>query len=230
MANDIYEQAKNLNLNELSPDLANKQTGAFNSFYAGQEGDINSYLSKLYNFSESQPTTQALSDRIAGQLNLPALRASAGQLNQTLYQLPSTYSSATTGHNVNANQLARIIGQKQSELAPAAALATQNVQSAEKTLDTRLGYEAQDYKNKLDTYKTEGSLMNDRLARESTGFGQLQERELNALIAKFQSGVTLTEGERNRANALAIAEKQYQAAKYAADKGLEAAKLNPLGL
>lgn len=230
MAQDMYEQAKNLDLNNLSPDLANKQTSAFNTFYGNQSNDISGYLSKLYGFSNAQPTTQALSDRIAGQLNLPALRQSSAQLNQTLYQLPSTYSAATTGHNVNANQLARIIGQKQSELAPSAALAQQNVQGAEQTLNQRLGYEAQDYQNRLDSYKTEGSLMNDRLARESTGFGALQERELNALIAKFQTGVTLTEGERNRANALAIAEKQYQAAKYSADKQFEAAKLNPFGL
>lgn len=229
-SDNLIKQAGSINLNDLSPDLAVKQSNDFKNFYNGQNTDINTYLSKLYNFSNSQPTTQGLSDRIAGQLNLPALRASAGQLNQTLYQLPATYSAATTGHNVNANQLAQIVGTKQAQLAPAAALATQNVQAAEGQLTQRLGYENQDYQNRLDSYKTEGSLMNDKLARESTGFGQLQQNELDALVAKVQAGVTLTQGERDRANALAIAEKQYQAAKYSADKQLEAAKLNPLGL
>ncbi len=36
------------------------------------------------------------------------------------------------------------------------------------------------------------------------------EQELNGLIAKINAGVTLSEGEATRANALAVAEKGYQ--------------------
>lgn len=214
---DLYSQAANLNLNDLSPDLANKQSAAFNTFYGNQKGDVNSFVTDYSNFVNSQPTTNALYQRISGEIGLPQAQGVANSLNRTLFQLPSTYSAATTGYDVNNNQLSRIIGQKQSELAPSAALATQNVASLEDTANKRLGFEQQDFANKQDVFKTQGSLLNDRLARESTGFGQLEQRELDGLIAKFNAGVQLTEGERNRANALAVAEKNYQATVKAAE-------------
>ena len=59
-------------------------------------------------------------------------------------------------------------------------------------------------------YQSEQTMLNDRLARETSMFTTENSNELNGLIAKIQSGVTLSEGEANRANSLAIAEEGYQ--------------------
>ena len=61
--------------------------------------------------------------------------------------------------------------------------------------------------------------MSERASRESTGYTEDMQRELDGLIEKMKAGITLSEGEKERANRLAIAEKQYSTQ-------LEIAKLN----
>ena len=179
-------------------------------FLGGQQAQSQDYLGRLGGYVSGQPTSSAMAERIGGELGLPTLRSNVQGLENTLFNLPSTYGSATRGFDVNANQLARIIGTKQAELAPAATLARSNLQSAESDLSTRLGYAQQDFSRGLIPFQSEEGLLKDRLARETTLFSQDNERELDAIIAKLSAGVTLTEGERNRANQLAIAEKNYQ--------------------
>lgn len=181
--------------------------------FTTQRGESGDYLSRFSNFVNSQPSQQALADRIGGELGLPQLRSNNQSLQNTLFNLPSTYSAATRGFDVNANQLSRIIGQKQSELSPAAALSQQNVNTAENTLNTRLGYANADFQNKLLPYQTESSMLGDRLARETTGYTQAMQSELDAIIAKMNAGVQISEGEKNRAHELAMAEQSFNNAK-----------------
>src|SRR5205085_1881136 len=128
----------------------------------------------------------------------------------TVFQLPQTYSAATRGFDVNSNQLARIVGLKQSELAPSAELAQQNAGNAENAVNTKLGYATAEQNKQLLPYQSEQTLLSDRLARESSMFSQANQQELDSIIAKINAGVTLSEGESDRANKLAMAEKQYQ--------------------
>lgn len=72
---------------------------------------------------------------------------------------------------------------------------------------------AQNEENTLLTpYTTKAQLLNDRLSRESTGYTTEQQQELDALVAKMNAGVTLTNAEQERANQLALAEKTYNQA------------------
>lgn len=198
-----------LNLNEIT-DAATRQRAGTQGFLAGQQGATQDFLGRYTGAIGAQPTTSALAERIGNEVGLPQLQANSRSLNQTLFNLPQTYSKATTGYDVNANQLARIIGQKQSELAPSAALASQNALTAQGDVNTRLGYEQADQAKALVPYQTEQQLLTDRLARESTLYSQNNQHELDSIIAKMTAGVTLSEGEKNRAQQLATAEKSYQ--------------------
>lgn len=183
---------------------------ATGALLSGQDTRTGDFLTRYTNAIGSQPSTSAIATRIGEEIGLPQLQSNARSLNQTLFNLPTTYSKATTGYDVNANQLARIVGQKQSEIAPSAALASENALAAEGIVDKRLGYEARDQDRALLPFQTEQGFLADRLARETSLFSESNEQELNALIKKLEAGVTLSEGEKNRANQLAIAEKGYQ--------------------
>lgn len=200
------------------------------NFYAGQKAEVGDYLGRYTNAINSQEPLTHMQDRIGRELGLPQLQQSANQLNTTLANLPYTYSGATRGFDVNANQLNRIVSTKSSAMAPTVNAVNTALGSAQNQLVTRMGLTQQQQAKELLPYQSEQQLLNDRLTRESTGFTQEAEGLLQSYIQKMMAGVALSTGEQNRANALAIAKLSYDAAKYAADKGLEAAKLNPLGL
>ena len=182
------------------------------NIFTGQRGETSDFLGRYTNTINSQPTTSAMAARIGEELGLPTLQKNALALQNTLYDIPETYSAATRGFDVNANQLSRIIGTKQAQIAPAAERAQGFADSAQNQLNTRLAYEQTDQAKQLLPYQSEQSLMSDRLARETTGYTTAMQSELDAITAKMNAGITISEGEKNRANQLAIAEKSYQAA------------------
>jgi hypothetical protein len=196
-------------LNQIT-DLTNAQKTDTQNLLAGQDAQTAAYLKKYTDFINSQEGSQAMATRIGGELGIPTLQANATMLQNTLTNLPSTYGKAMTGFDVNANQLARVIGQKSSELSPLVTTAENSLSSAQNTLNTQMGYEQTDQAKALLPYQTEQTMLNDRLARETTLYSQDNTNELNGLIAKINSGITLSEGEKNRANQLAIAEAGYQ--------------------
>ena len=93
-------------------------------------------------------------------------------LRNTLTNLPNTYSKATTGFDVNANQLQRIIGTKAGQLAPTMDVAERALSSAESVLDKRLGYAQNDWVRELMPMQTEQDFMRERFSRETTGYSQ----------------------------------------------------------
>lgn len=197
------------NLNAIT-DLTTNQRAGTNQLLAGQNQQQQDFLGGLKGYVASQPTSQALADRIGTELNLPNLQANSQSLNQTLFNLPQTYSKATTGFDVNQNQLDRVVGTKQAELAPAAALASQNTLNAQQQQTQRMGYAEQDFQHGLIPYTSAQSLMSERQAREVSAYTQENQQELDGLIQKSQMGVQMSEGDKNRMNALAVAEANFQ--------------------
>lgn len=200
------------NLNE-AVDTARAGKAQTQGFLQGQQGQTSDFTNRFSSFVNTLPTTSQLANQFSGELNLPTLRSNAGQIQNTLSNLPSTYSSAVRGTDVNANQLQRIIAQKQAELAPAATTANLALSNAENQLGQRIGYAQADRSLQLMPYQSEQSLMSDRLARETTLFSQDKENELNSIQQKVQNGITLSEGEKQRAQQLLLTEKQYQSQK-----------------
>jgi hypothetical protein len=199
-------------LNQLT-NLTSTQRAGSSSLIANQGTQDLDFLKKYTDFINSQEGASAMASRIGGELGIPTLQANATNYRNLLTNLPSTYSKATTGYDVNQNQLNRIVGQKSSELSPLVTTAENSLSGAQNTLATRMGYEQFDQNKALLPYTTEKEMLADRQARETTLFSQDNQRELDALITKINAGITLSEGEKSRANQLAISEKSYQAAK-----------------
>lgn len=201
-------------ISDFSGDV-DKQLGSMSSNRTNinnqQQGSISDFLNRYRGAISGQEQLPAMYSRLSQELGIPELQQNVGQLTTTMTNLPATYSAATRGFDVNANQLQRIIGQKSAELAPALTAAQNALSSKENLLGTMMGLYQQQQQKELLPYQSEQSLLNDRLAREYSGFNQDMERELDALITKMKLGVEMSENEKNRANQLAIAEKQYQA-------------------
>ncbi len=205
-------------------DFARSLPGAQAGLIEKQKGESSDYLDRFRQAIMGQEGMSHMYRRIGDELNMPNLRTNAVNLQNQMTNLPETYSKATTGFDVNANQLNRIVGTKSAALAPAVETATNALNSARQQQGDMIGATQADQAKQLRPYETEQSFLTDRWAREQTGFTSANEQELNGLIAKMNAGVQLSEGEQQRINALAVAEKQFQASKYAADKQLEGVK------
>ena len=197
------------NLNE-GVDTVAQQRLKNQQFLTGQNQVTSDFLTKFGNVITGQGTTQGAAERIGGELGLPALRQNAFNLQQQLIDIPEVYKAGTRGFDVNANQLARIINQRSGEIAPLAQRATAQAQFGEQELGTRLGYLQNDWNRQLLPLTTEKDFLADRFAREASMYTQDNQNELNAILDKIKNGITLSEGEKNRAQQLAIAEKGYE--------------------
>lgn len=209
------------------------------AFNAGQKAEGQDFLGRYTGAINKQEALPDMYKRIGIELNLPNLQQSANTLNTTLANLPQTFGSATRGFDVNANQLARTIGQKASELTPVVTQANQALSTAQDQANKQIGFEQTQQQKYLDPYLREQDMLNQRQTREATGYSEDNQAELNTYIQKMNAGITLTEGEKQRANALSIAEKGYENAlkiaqmnndttRYTTDKNFESQRQNRL--
>jgi len=196
-------------LNQLT-NLTSTQGAGTQNFLAGQNETTADYLKRYSDLISSQGTTSAMAERIGQELGLPNLQKNAFQLQQQVYDLPGMQTKSMLGYDINESQRQRVINQKLSELSPLAERATAQQQFAEGQLGTRLGYAQSDWARQLMPMQTEKDLLSEHQAREVSLYTADNERELSALITKINAGITLSEGERNRAQQLSIAEKGYQ--------------------
>lgn len=190
-------------------------------FFKGQKSDYQDYLGRYSGAIKGQTQLGDMYSRIGKELNMPALYQNANNINTQMANLPGTYNAASRGFDVNANQLNRIVGTKQAALAPAQQAANQALQNAQQQMNTQIGFEQEQQKKELDPYKAEQQLLTEYQARQATGFSKANEAELTGYIKKLEAGIQLSEGEKTRANQLAMAELDYKAKIYSADKQLE---------
>lgn len=196
------------NYTEATDTLA-KQKASNAALLASQAGQESDYLNRYKTAIGGQETSSAMAKRIGAELNLPTLSENAFNLNRTVRELPQTYSAATRGFDVNANQLSRIIGQKTAELTPALTTANEAVANANQALATQMGYQLSDQEKQLLPFTTEKELLTNKLARETSMYTAENENELNTIIQKIASGIQISEAEKNRAMQLAAQEQTY---------------------
>lgn len=200
----------------MNPDLnapvqaAQAQKGQLDTLFAGQRNEQGGFLNDYKSLLGSQPTMAQSAQRIGDSLGLPQLQGNATMLRNTLSNLPSTYSAATRGTDVNNNQLQRIVGQKSSELAPAVETAERSLSGAQDNLSRMLGYETADKDRALLPIQARQQLMSEQQARETSGYSQQMQREFDGIIAKMQSGVQLSMQEKDLASRYALSEKQFE--------------------
>ena len=197
------------NYTEATDTLA-KQRASNAALLAGQSGQESDYLKRYTGAIQGQETSANMAKRIGEELNLPTLSANAFNINKAVREIPQTYSAATRGFDVNANQLARITGQKTAELTPALTTANEAVANANQTLATQMGYQLSDQEKALLPYTTEKDLLTNKLARETTMYTAQNENELSTIIQKISSGIEVSEAEKDRAIQLATQEQSYK--------------------
>lgn len=166
--------------------------GRFRSFIGGQEG------------------LPIMAERIGKELGLPGLRETAFGLTQNLKGLPRAITETGRAASVNADRLKRAIAERAGQLAPVAQEAISQQQFGEAELGRRLGFEQTQQQKELLPFQTEAGLMSDRVAREITGFTTGQTRELDAILAKMNAGITLQRDEAARAHDLALKEAEFE--------------------
>lgn len=219
--------ALNTDINAYSGDLNNLLNNATKnreSFFSGQYGKITDFLDRYRQGIFGQESLPALNERLGKEVGLPALREQAQATARTMNEIPATYTAASRGFDVNANQLGRIVGTKQAAYAPVAEKAQTAFQNAQDIVNTRLGFEQAQQAKELLPFQSEQQMLTDYQAREASGFSQENEMKLNGYIQKMQGGIQLSTTEAVEANKLAMAKLDYEAKKYAADKAFEGEK------
>lgn len=179
-------------------------------FFAGQKAQEDEFLNRYREVVSGQEGIPAMAERIGGELGLSSLRQSAFNLNQTLENIPTVQTQATTGYDVNENQRQRMIAAEQAKIAPLAQKATSQQQFAEGQLGERLGYETQQQLKDLQPLQMEASMISDRLARETTGYTTDKQSELEIYLRKLDQGFQLSQAEKQRANELADQENNFE--------------------
>lgn len=141
---------------------------------------------------------------------LGTLLGQTNALNTRIKTLGGNLDSSGAGGYASGAQVDRAINTKYM---PTYQTAVQNFQTG----STLANQEAQ---MAVKPYEVEGNLLNDRLAREATGYTTQQQGELDALIAKMQTDAQLTIAEMNRMTALA----QLEQDKYLREKEIALSK------
>lgn len=187
---------------------ANKQSTQ--NLVNGFQGQTNDFLGRFRNAIGGQESTTDAATRLGQQNNLPVLQANAAQANRSLQNITPNAIANTRGFDVNNSQLQNLISDKVAKLSPVAQQATQQAQDAQNQVNTGLGYLQTDQAKALQPYQTEAQLMPGIQSLVLSGYNQGNADELSSLLAKQSAGVTLSEGEKNRAQALALAEQQHK--------------------
>lgn len=211
--------------------FSNYRTGSQN-LLGSQDRQVGDYLSGYAGAIKGQESVPAMYARIGTELGLPNLMRNANQINETLAAIPETYGAATRGFDVNANQLARIIGAKTAALEPAARRATNAAQTASGQVAQLMGLTQQQQQKELLPYEYERDFLRDRIARETSLFTTANEQELRALDQKVSLGVQLTEAEKQRKQQLEMQRNDYENSRSLAEQkfGFEQKLQDPLGL
>jgi hypothetical protein len=192
--------------------------------YAGQRKESQAYLSDYANAIRGQEALPAMYGRLSEQYGIPQqkeLVQGLGQqmtgLNQRLYELPGVVSGTTRNSLVTQGQRANLIESKSAPMrADLAALgsiygpAASALASSQGEVSNLMGLTQQQQAKDLMPFERGFSIMEQQQAREFSGYTFENQQELNRLIANAQNGLAWTNAERDRANQLAIAEKNYQ--------------------
>lgn len=175
-----------------------------------QNAESGSFLKQYSDTINGQESQSAMAKRLGDQYNLPTLSKNAFNAQTALNQAPEVTTAAARGSDINQNQLDRQKNYQIQKLAPIAQTAQSQADFAQGTVNTQMGYATADQQKALSIFPVAQQLMMDRQARETSLFTTENQNELNGLIAKMNAGITLDEGQKNRAQQLSIAEKGYQ--------------------
>lgn len=171
-----------------------------------------------------QETLPAMRSRLEGQYNIPQYRDTLRESTEALSgvtsqiaKIPETTAATTRESLVTAGQAGKMNQAAYAKLAPLAESLGETVEKvssmltqAEQNLNTQAQYEIAQQKKELDPWTWKYNWNETVSAMKQTGWSTELSTELNRLLSNQQAGITLSEGEKNRANELAKIEKNFQ--------------------
>lgn len=162
--------------------------------FASNKAELGSFNTK---FGEAVPK---ILDETYSKYAIPDQVGGVNALNARIKDLQFNTSGAGAGGYASAGQVDKAL---QLNYIP-------NFNTAAQNLNTSLGAAQSEIGTRLIPYQVEGNLLNERIAREATGYSQQQQRELDSLLTIYQTGVQMAENEKNRMQQLAMQEKQFE--------------------
>jgi len=195
-----------------------------NPFNYGQQRTENAdWLSGYTQTIGNQPTYTKLTDQYANKYMIPQLTEQvqsydtlAAQYANQLAAMPKNVAATTTESLVSDPQRQRIVEARSEPIQQALSTvgnlgqaARSGLQSAQSQQAGAVSAEMAQLEKELMPWEKQYDLMNVMQAREFTGWNSEMERELNTLLSNQQSGLTWTNAEAQRANALQQIKEQY---------------------
>jgi hypothetical protein len=180
--------------------LANQ--GTANTNFVGQYADA----------IKNNPTVQSLYDQGNQKYNVQGLASNANYLqNQVTNSLPDAYS-ASKGFDISAPQVTNGVASRLSYLGPQSTAATNQLQTAQGLASQYVTAGMNQNSLNLLPLQSQQALLAQNEAQQATGYTDANQQELQGLISKMQSGVTMSQEMMGRANTLAAQETAYQTA------------------
>ena len=182
------------------------------------------YLGRYTQAISQLPSPATTLEQYQGRYGVPQLQAQVGQLGEIgemlgaqVRGMPAQVAGTTRESLVTEPQRAGMVQAQQQpileqlgEVTRGLAVAQPALTAAQQQAGQMAGLEIGRQEMALLPFERGFSLLEQRQAREFSGYTFANEQELNRLIANQQAGITLSEGEEDRLNQLAIAEKGYE--------------------
>jgi hypothetical protein len=224
--NNAFNQGQS-SINSFDPTAwaSNTQSG-LKDIWNQQGTTQNDYVNAYKNAIASNPTATDLYNKANTQFNVPALQNTANTLNNTMLTTPNSNLAAARGFNVDQNQIDQKTSQDLQRLAPAAAAAQTNANTAMSNAGNFVQAGLSQNATNLLPIQEQGQYLMDSYARQQSGFTTTAQQQLQALQAKMEAGQQLSAQEMSAYASLASAESNYQGALASANATVNAAKLN----
>ena len=197
---------------EIAPGVgAQDSRAAMNDLLAGQEAKQADFIKRYTEKISGLPTTQSLwqQGQTATGFDIPTLAATSNTYQQAVKQIPGTETATTRAFNVSSNQLKGRIAQKLSDVSPKAQEALNALQFGTGQVGDWVQRGQADISRELLPYQTEASMISDAASRAVTGYTSAMQSDLGVLLEKMKEGYQATQAELDRANELAVKEREY---------------------
>ena len=210
LAGSAQESGRNA-INAFDPTAsANTIRGGFNMLANQQTGNVQGFTDKYAQAVANNPNVQSLYDTANTAFGVPQLAERANRLNtQVTNQLPMQ-TQLMRGFDASQGQIDNATNFNLRFLEPQATAATNASQTAQNLAGQRVQAGITQNQMNLLPIQQQGTMLNDVMARQATGYNIAAPTELDGLINKMNAGVTLSQAEIARANALAQQETSYQ--------------------
>ena len=207
---------------------ANSVRGGYNNLFGSQVGaggPTNSTdYAKLYaDTIAKNPTATQLYSTANDIFNVPNLQNNATRLNNAVTnEVPNAYNLAR-GFDYGDAQVQNKINTDLRFMSPQANAAQANANTAAGLASQWVNQGMTQNQINLLPVQQQGQMLNDAMARQSSGFDIAAQNELQGLVSKMNAGVTLSANEINRANELMKASQAYNQAIEVANIGKQSA-------